>query len=113
MAESIGASVSQHKDRKIETPSLPWHLCSSMNTPLDVVSGIFAPEILECIDPSGEFLCGISFMELSERLDEVVITTAHAADMCIEESDASAPFEASALAILWHSSKTGGSGLPW
>ena len=42
-------------------------------------------------------------MELSERLDEVVITTAHAADMCIEESDASAPFEASALAILWHS----------
>ena len=23
--------------------------------------------------------------------------------MCIEESDASAPFEASALAILWHS----------
>ena len=61
VAESIGASVSQHKDRKIETPSLPWHLCSSMNTPLDVVSGIFAPEISECIDPSGEFLCGIFF----------------------------------------------------
>ena len=48
-----------------------------------------------------------------KRLDEVVVTTAHAADMCIEESDASAPFEASALAILWHSSKTGGSGLSW
>ena len=44
---------------------------------------------------------------------KVVITTAHAADMCIEESDASAPFEASALAILWHYSKSGGLGLPW
>ena len=27
-----------------------------MNTPLDVVSGIFRPEILDCIDPIGESL---------------------------------------------------------
>ena len=89
MAKSIGASVSHHKDRKIEPPSLPRHLCSSMNTPLDVVSGIFRPEILDCIDPLGECLCDTSFMELSV-CSQVVTTTAHAADMCIEENDASA-----------------------
>ena len=59
VAESIGAIVSG--DWIDCLPTQRSHLCSSMNTPLDVVSGIFAPEISECIDPSGEFLCGIFF----------------------------------------------------
>ena len=74
-----------------------------MNSPLDVVGGIFRPEILDCIDPLGEFLCDISFMELSVCSQVVVITTVHVANMCIEENHALAPLEASALAILWHS----------
>ena len=83
-----------------------------MNSPPDVVGGIFRPEILDCIDPLGESLCDNFFHGIVCLLTSG-ITTAHAADMCIEENDASAPFEASALAILWHSSKSGGSGLPW